>query len=213
MKALKYGLTLLLGLSVCSFGTRVFAQASGQTAEGQSVTEQASRGVQMPETIMKMLDNGDYAKAVMEFEKFNKVAKGTPCDLKFLPFSFYYGLLGVDTTRTAFYQEKVDYYLGQFMQACGNTVEAYVLKESMMEPKNYDSTVVWMTAAIKLDPNYAHLYLTRGVALWELGQTKEACADFEKAKELNPEFADYYQNNCEEKKEEVSEESDGEANE
>lgn len=216
MKALKYGLTLLLGLSVCGFGTRVSAQASGQTAEVVPANanplpdvpatqttaptqqqEQPQRGVPTPKAVEALVNNGEYTKAVEEFEKFIKTVKGNQCDMSYLPYTFYDRLLVEDTSRTAYYQEKVKFYADKFLSTCSNTVEAYLMKDSQANPRIPDSTIVWMTRAISLDKNYAILYTMRGEALWELKRTKEACADFEKAVGMNDGYAkEFYDMNC-----------------
>lgn len=187
MKALKYGLALLLGLTVSGFSTRVQAQTAGQ---------QNNEGVRIPAYIGDLRNQQAYGKAVVEFDKFIKTAQGDPCELLQLSFMFYNDLLQVDTAKTAFYKEKVDSYTNQYLKSCGNTAYAYLLKNARMEPQDFDSTVVWMTKAIALDATDAYLYLTRGYALWVLQRTEEACADYKKAKELNASYADYYDTQC-----------------
>lgn len=217
MKALKYGMALVLGLSLSVCGAQVFAQASGQTQEvtpnnpntlpevpaasqtgqvAQQAEEQPQRGVPTPKAIEKMVDNGEYDAAVKEFEKFMKTAKGNPCDLIYLPYTFYDRLRMEDTSKTAFYQQKADMYINKYLQTCGNTVDGYLLKESVGE-RIPDSTVARMTKAIAIEPNYAMLYTMRGDALWQLERTQEACADYAKAKELGDEYATMMVNtNC-----------------
>lgn len=179
MKTLKYGWTLLLGLTVLGFSMRVQAQTAGQ---------QNNEGVRIPAYIGDFVDQQAYGKAVMEFDKFIKTAPGDPCDLLQLSFMFYNNLLQEDTTKTDFYKNKVNSYRDQYLQSCGNTAYAYMLKNEQMDPQNFDSTVVWMTKAIALDATNGNLYLTRGYALWQLQRTEEACADYKKAKELDDEF-------------------------
>ena len=147
------------------------------------------------------MENGNYETAVKEFEKFIKTAKGNPCDLIYLPMSFYMRLIDTDTSKTESYKDKVDFYFDQYMKTCGNTAEAYLLKNARMESQNFDSTVLLMTQAIALDPTYANLYFTRGSALWQLQQTEKACADYKKAKELDASYANNYDMQCVELKE------------
>lgn len=202
MKALKYGLTLILGLGMLGFGARVQAQVSEESEiniQSTAQNNEPERSAQMPESIDNLMKSRAYAKAMGEFEKYIKTAQGSACELKYQSYMFYNRLLGEDTTKTEFYQEKVNESLNQYLQSCGNTVEAYVLKNNQMQPQDFDSTVVWMTKAIALDAEYAFLYVTRGYALWELQRTKEACDDFKKAKELNEFYGDYYDMNCVEK--------------
>ena len=159
--------------------------------------EPVHRGIPTPRPIEIMMDEGKFEQAVREFTNYMDTVQGDPCDLIYLPFTFYVRLLGEDLSKTAFYQEKVDFYFDKFMKICGNTVEGYRLKEETMNPKNPDSTVVWMTKAIALDSTFDRLYLTRGYALWELQRTKEACADFKQAAGMqNPIGRDVYNERC-----------------
>lgn len=203
MKALKYGLALMIGLSMLGLSARVQAQTSDPMAEANADAQQTvqndepQRGeLQIPKYIEDLVAHQEFEQAAGEFEKFIKAAKGDACDMNYVPYSFYARLVAEDTATISVYKEKADTYAKKFLQACGNTVEAYMLRDRMMEPKNYDSTVVWMTKAIALDAEYAFLYVTRGYALWELKRTQEACADYKKAKELNEFYGDYYDDNC-----------------
>ena len=159
--------------------------------------EPVHRGIPTPRPIEIMMDEGKFEQAVREFTSYMDTVQGDPCDLIYLPFTFYVRLLGEDLSKTAFYQEKVDFYFDKFQQTCGNTAEGYLLKEETMNPKNPDSTVVWMTKAIALDSTVDRLYVTRGYALWALQRTQEACADFKQAAGLrNTEGRDLYNARC-----------------
>lgn len=204
MKALKYGLTLMLGLSMLGFGARLQAQvASGQTAdvvpatpvalpdvlpadenEDEQEEEQPQRGMVTPKPIEDMVSRGEYAQAVAEFEKYMKTASGDPCDLLYLPYSFYDRLQFEDTANTAVHKETRDKYLAKFYKTCSNSPEVYVLKDRMSDPRTPESTLEYMNKALAIDPNYAQLYSMRGDALWALGRKEEACADFKKSQEL-----------------------------
>lgn len=186
MKALKYGLTLILGLSMLGFNARVQAQMAAQQ----------NNELRIPAQIGDFVDQQAYAKAMVEFEKFIKTVQSNPCESFRLSLMFYNDLLQVDTTKTAFYQEKVDSYTNQYLQSCGNTAYAYLLKNARMESQDFDSTVVWMTKAIALNSTDAYLYHVRGYALWQLQRTEEACVDYKKAKELDEFYADYYDTQC-----------------
>lgn len=212
MKALKYGLTLILGLGMLGFGTRLQAQTSGQTADvvpanatpladipvmtlptdeadEQPAEEQPQRGMPTPQAIEDMVSRGEYAQAVAEFEKYMKTASGNPCDLLYLPYTFYDRLRIEDTAKADVYQGKVKIYVDKFLKTCGNTVEAYVLRDDLNEPRVPEQTIELMTKAIELEPEYVILYSRRASAFWELERTKEACADFKKAAELKEEFS------------------------
>lgn len=203
MKAWKYTLTLFLGLGMFGFGARVQAQTV-QPATDQDAGH-PQRGIPMPTPIETMMETGDFAKALSEFEKYTKTLKSNPCDVTYLNYVFYSRMSWSDTAKAAFYQEKSDSYADQFLQACGNTVEAYLLKDRKMMQKDPDSTVAWMTKAIEIDPSYDVLYMLRGSALWELKRTEEACADFKKAKEMTELYGEYYDTNCVESKDAAEE--------
>ena len=159
--------------------------------------EPVHRGIPTPRPIEIMMDEGKFEQAVREFTNYMDTVQGDPCDLIYLPFTFYSRLLGDDSSKAAFYQEKAAFYIDKFLETCGNTVEGYQLKEETMNPKIPDSTVVWMTKAIALDSTDDWLYLTRGHALWALQRTKEACADFKQAAGLrNTEGRDLYNERC-----------------
>ena len=217
MKALKYGLTLALGLSMLGFGARLQAQSSSQTAEvvpahatplpdvapvmatdqPEAQMEPQDRGIPVPKEIEELIAKKDYENAVKEFDKFIKTAKGDPCVLIYLPLSFYERLAMEDkSSMSASYQEKAKSYMDKYMQTCGNTADAYLLLERF-DKKTPEVTVTRMTEAIKLDPDYAIPYAARGNALWLLNRTTEACADFAKAKELGDAYAvSFLRMNC-----------------
>lgn len=203
MKALKYGLTLVLGLSMLS-GTGLRAQnielAPPSEASPAGPTWQPKHEPpHLSETLRKYIASEDYNRALSEFEKYKKSASLTECEMVFVHYTFYSLLLdaNTDTAKIAFYQGKIDTYANSFLQSCGNTVEGCIMKMARQVERIPDSTVAWMTIAIKLEPEMPMLYNTRGSALWELGQTEEACADFKKAKELDANmYADYYDTHC-----------------
>ena len=206
MKALKYGLALMLSLSMLGFNAQ--AQSSKQTKKvvpsnaetsaeviaaanapveeiSSVVAKEPDRGIPTPKAIEDLLMQQNYTKAIEEFEKFIATAKGDACDLLYLPFTFYARLNYMDEAKSAEYTKKMNFYRNAYFEKCANSIEAYLLKDQMTEPRIPDSTVVWMTKAIEIDPAYAYLYSLRGEALWRLERKQEACADFEKAIELN----------------------------
>lgn len=233
MKALKYGLTLVLGLGMLGCGAQAFAQASSKQTkkvasatvsqpssenmtsamveEGPSpiVAKEPDRGIPMPQAVENLLGQRDFTKAIEEFEKFIATSKGDPCDLLYLPYTFYGRLMWMDTSRVFEYQKKQKYYMSEYQKKCENTVEAYLMKDQSSNPRIPDSTIVWITKAIEIDSSYAMLYSVRGEALWQLQRKKEACADFEKAVELNNDsFAvEFYRSNCRNLPEEIHSEN------
>ena len=195
MKALKYGLTLILGLSmVC--GASVWAQEAGQAAQTGSEWRPKHEAPRLPDAINNLLTSGAYTKAEAEFEKYMKTVKFDACDMIYVPYMFYSRLLEEDTTSTALYQEKVDAYANQYLQSCGNTFEAYMMRINKTDPQDFDAIVTLVTAAMQIEPDATFLYGMRGSALWQLQRTEEACADYKKAKELDESYADYYDTQC-----------------
>lgn len=221
MKALKYGLTLILGLGMLGFSAQLQAQSSKQTkkvtpANAQTsesvkavenapveetspvVAKEPDRGIPTPKAIEDLLMQQNYTKAIEEFEKFIATAKGDTCDLLYLPYTFYARLNFMNPSQSSEYTRKMNYYMAEYQKQCGNSVEAYMLKAQESTPRIPDSTVVWMTKAIEIDSTYAYLYSVRGEALWQLARKKEACVDFEKAVALNNDSfaAEFVRMNC-----------------
>lgn len=195
MKTLKYGLTLILSLSmVC--GTSVSAQEAGQATQASSAWRPKHEAPRLPDAIDNLITSGAYAKAEAEFEKYMKTVKFEPCDMIYVPYMFYSRLLEEDTTSTAIYQEKVNAYAGQYLQSCGNTFEAYMMRINKTDPQDLDAIVTLVTAAMQIESDAVFLYGMRGSVLWQLQRTEEACADFKKAKELDESYADYYDTQC-----------------
>lgn len=219
MKALKYGLTLVLGLSM-GWGAQAFAQASGQTQEVvpnnpntlpevpivgsqdvDSLDEHPQRGVPTPKAIEDMIRNKEFAKAVSEFEKFMKKANGNPCDLIYLRVTFYGNLRHVDTNAIQIeqYKAKEEQYISELEKKCPNMPEIYVIKAFLEsnDGENQEILIQYLTKAIELDNEYSMGYSMRGNAYWNLGQTEKACADFKKAAQLKDQMGlMLYQQNC-----------------
>ena len=206
MKALKYGLALVLGLSM--LGLDAFAHASSivsnvsqmpdantKKQQPQQSSQEDQRGIPMPKNVEALLTEGNYSQAAAEFENFVK-AKTSSCDLIYLACMFYDRLSWMDEANGAIYKQKKMQYINKFQAECGNTVDAYIMKYQGMEPKNWDSAVDWMTKAIAVDSSMGSLYTMRGSALWQLGKIKEACADFKKAMETDVVATDMYNMQC-----------------
>lgn len=205
MKALKYGLALVLGLSMLSFGVQAFAQASGQTQEvtpanpntlpevpatvamGQPDPQaaQSQRGVVTPKQVEDLIMQREFAKAVETFEKFMKTAQGDACNLIYLRYTFYDRLMEVDRDQVAAYKVKRDASIVELEKNCPNMADLYVLKVQLYGEGKPDSVVKWLDKAIELDPTYAISYGMRADALWLLQEDEKACADYKKAAELN----------------------------
>lgn len=213
MKALKYGMALILGLGMLVCGAQ--AQASSKQSGDIEIRQesglpyvpnaeekvkpqpsQEQRGIPTPKNIEDLLMKEAYGQAVTEFEKFLAKSKTKSCDLTYLAYTFYDRLCWMDESNVSVYKQEKNRYINEFQEECGNTVEAYVMKNQEMELINWDSTVVWMTKAIEIEPSMGSLYTTRGSALWQLGQVNEACADFKKAMETDGAAAEMYNMQC-----------------
>lgn len=209
MKALKYGLTLILGLGMLGFSARVQAQASSQTAEvvpanatplpdvpvaqeGQILGEEMQRGIPTPKYIEDMVTEGKFVEAETEFSKFIKKAQGDPCNLLYLRMSFYARLMRDDMANAEAHQAKRDSYLAELEKSCPNMSDLYIYKASMDPNPTPEKIIYWMDKAAAVDDSYSLIYMMRGDAYRALGQTEKACADLKKVKELNPDYQDYF---------------------
>ncbi len=208
MKALKYGLTLVLGLSM-GMGAQAFAQASGQTQEvipnnpntlpevvgPQSETSMPSgeqRGIPTPKYIEDMVTEGKFVEAETEFNKFIKKAKGDPCNLLYLSMSFYARLAREDSAKAQEHQTKRDEYMAKLETTCANMSDLYILKATTDANLTPERMIYWMDKAAAVDTSYSLIYSMRGEAYRALGQTEKACADFKRVKELEPDSQNYY---------------------
>lgn len=209
MKALKYGLTLMLGLSMLGFSARVQAQTSGQTANvvpahatplpevqlaQQSAMSQEGeqRGIPTPKHIEDMVAEGKFVEAETEFNAFIKKAQGDPCNLLYLRMSFYTRLMRDDVANAQAHQAKRDGYLAELEKTCPNMADLYIFKASMDPNQSPENIIYWMTKAAEADASYSLIYIMRSDAYRALGQTEKACADLKKVKELNPDYQDYF---------------------
>jgi tetratricopeptide (TPR) repeat protein len=62
------------------------------------------------------------------------------------------------------------------------------------EKKDFRGALVEYNQAIKLDPNYADVYYSRGAIRYELGDKQGAIADYNQAIKINPNYAKAYYN-------------------
>lgn len=188
MKTWKYGLALMLGLSVCGL-------AQAQQPNPENVPQ---RGIQVPEAIDQLITKGEYAKAVTEFDSFLAKSKNKPCDVLNVSYSFYARLALTDAPEAMDYQTKATSYLNQYLSTCGNTADACML-QYWQSGGMVEDAVKWMTKAIEAEPDYAEPYRVRGDALWRTGQMQEACVDFKKGAELKDGFCqEVYNTRCKE---------------
>ena len=176
MKALKYGLTLMLGLSMLGLGTRVQAQSSGQTqavtpehpntladvqpAQQSTMTQGGvQRGIPTPKYIEDMVSDGKFVEAEEEFNKFIKKAQGDPCDLLYLRMSFYARLMRDDIANAETHQAKRDGYISELEKTCPNMVDLHILKASMDPSASPENIIYWMDKAAAVDTSYSLIYM------------------------------------------------------
>lgn len=228
MKALKYISTLCAVLCIMVFCTPASAQntgvvyananpipeeelvgPNGEELPAQAVLPAPKDGIAPPQAAIDLMNNREYGRAAEELERFLTTARGSVCALNYLPFTFYSMLFVADpdTTKSAFYKEKMNQYSEKYLKACPNTVEAYFMQAD--RTADLDSVVTLMGLAIKSYPQHMVAYERRGTVLWQLERTKEACADFEKAKYASRYALEFYLTNCKELKEEDAKETTG----
>jgi tetratricopeptide (TPR) repeat protein len=64
--------------------------------------------------------------------------------------------------------------------------EAYEKGKSYLEERDCDAAIAAFTGAIRLDPKYADVYNSRGIACRHKGQYDRAIADYSEAIRLDP---------------------------
>lgn len=70
------------------------------------------------------------------------------------------------------------------------------LAAAKIKEKDYKGAIEEYTKLIKQQPDYGFAYINRGIAYEELRMQKEACADWNKAKELGLKVADTFLSDC-----------------
>lgn len=198
MKALKYGLTLMLGLTMLGFGARLQAQSSGQSREvvpqnpnplpeleATAATEPDGEyrdALRTPVIIDNLMGSGKYAEVVTELDKLVKSGEGDPCHRMFIAYQTYISLKNFDPAQAEEYAKKQDVVKAELEKKCANSAVAYIMKaqESQGQPAQ---VVALMTKAIEIDSTLEMCYALRGNALWQLNRAEEACADFAKGAE------------------------------
>lgn len=143
---------------------------------------QPEKGIGPPEIVERLLAEEKYAQAAQAFEYFGDTMQGEyeRCYLLYAYMLFYNYLLDVDTTQTDEYKTKRDARLAEMEKQCPDYIEFLMMKVYLAEEPQ--EVVKWTTKAIAVKPKAA-FYLSRANALWEMGQTKEACADYKQAAE------------------------------
>lgn len=203
MKTLKYGLTLMLGLTMLGFGARLQAQSSSQTADvvpahatplpdvpaatavgnGQ-VADEPQRGIPTPKAIEELINKKDYESAVKEFDKFIKAAKGDACELIYLRYTFYSRMMIEDMAHAADHKAQREACIEDLEKQCPNMPETYMVKTHVHGDGNPEAVLKWMDKAIEIDPKFAAAYIVRADALWLLQEDEKACDDYQTAAEM-----------------------------
>lgn len=214
MKALKFGLTLMLGLSM-GCGAQAFAQSSGQTAAvtpnnpntlsevpvaGEAVQDASQAEYQdalrPPMTVENLMGEGKFTEAVAELDKFVKSGQGDACYRMYVAYQTYTSLMNFDANQAAGYAQKRDALKAEMEKKCANSAVTYIMK-AQQAGQTPGMVVTLMTKAMEIDPKLELCYELRGNALWQLGQSKEACADFAAgAKTGNPALSSLYNTYC-----------------
>lgn len=143
---------------------------------------QPEKGIGPPEIVERLLREEKYAQAVQAFEYFGDTIQGEyeRCYLLYAYVLFYNYLIGMDRPQAVEYRAKRDARLAEMEKQCPDYIEFLLMKVYLAE--NPQEVVKWTTAAIAVKPKAA-FFLSRANALWEMGQTEKACADYKQAAE------------------------------
>lgn len=205
MKVLKFGLTLILGLSM-GWGAQALAQsASSQTQEvvpqnGTSLPEvpanqtQAAgeeiapaptspqRGIPNSKKIEAMFANRQFDQIEAETDKYLNKAKGTECDKLLFRMGIQERLMVENYQNGAQHQAQAQAYQAQLEAQCPDMAEVYFFK-AFAPGLTPQEMLMYLNQAIEKDPTYGAPYVLRGDARWSL-EPEAACADYKKAAEL-----------------------------
>lgn len=134
-----------------------------------------NRGIPTPPHVEKLLTEGNVAQALSEFEKFKtKQKKVNPYHLLYCEMTVYQQASMQDSN----YFQKAEDLRQEIINKYPDVSDTYLLR---IEANTTDKEIVELTTkAIELDPENISAYDSRGRALFNLKQIKEACADFEK---------------------------------
>lgn len=72
----------------------------------------------------------------------------------------------------------------RYLETDSTDARAYLNRAGTRFPRNMEGALADCNRAISLDPDNKNAYFLRGLALYSLGKTEEACADFSTAIEL-----------------------------
>ena len=146
------------------------------------------RGIPTPPHIEKLLQESKVEQALSEFEKFKSgLKKASPFQLLFLEMTIYEQAQSFDPSNTK-YAAKIKALKQEIIENFPNEPDSYLLQIENNTPP--ELVIELATKAIQVDSKFTEAYSQRGRALYKLGQTKEACADFEKVpwKDMLPEY-------------------------
>lgn len=203
MKALKYGWTLFLGLSmlVCG-GAQAFAQSSRQSRAvvpqnpnplpevpaidaallGEPQGEYRDP-LRPPVIIDNLMGQGKYTEVVTELDKLVKSGEGNTCYNMFMAYQTYTSLRNSDAAQAEEYAKKQNEVKAELEKKCANSAVVYLMKALEYQGRP-EAVVALMSKAMELDSTLELCYELHGKALWQLNRPEEACAVFAKGAEL-----------------------------
>lgn len=143
---------------------------------------QPEKGIGPPEIVERLLMEEKYAQAMQAFEYFGDTIQGEyeRCYLLYAYVLFYNYLIDRDRSQAVEYRAKRDARLAEMERQCPDYIEFFLMKVYLAEDPQ--DVVKWTTEAIAVKPKAA-FFLSRANALWEMGQTEKACADYKQAAE------------------------------
>lgn len=138
------------------------------------------RGLPTPTYIENMIRSGKIPEALREFEKFKaeNQKKTSPYNLLYAEMTIYQQAQIADRENGEQYAKKAESLRQQIISKYPDVSDTYLLQIENNTPPQ--KVIQLATKAIELDPENVSAYESRGNALFNMGQTKAACADFEK---------------------------------
>lgn len=170
------------------------SNANDSLSDIDTMQVRIERGLPTPPHIENLFRSGRISEALREFEKFKaeNQKKTSPYNLLYSEMTIYQQAQMADRENGEQYAQKVAALRQQIISKYPNVSDTYLLQIENNTPPQ--KIIQLATKAIELDPENVSAYETRGNALYQIGKTKEACADFEKLPWKNKLFL--YENTC-----------------
>lgn len=138
----------------------------------------SERGITTPIHIEKLIQEGKITEALKEFEKFKESQKkSNPYHLLYCEMTVYQQAQSMDPSNPR-YEQKAEEIRQTLIANYPNEPDTYLLQIDENTPN--DKIIELTSKTIELDPLNIDAYDQRGHAFYNLGQIKEACADFQK---------------------------------